>query len=709
MIGKQTRGLRGGYLYTVAIIILMIPLILLLVFYTGVSKTGIENTVANIRCDELYYFVQDIESDMERAMLISGRRAAVYAIDYVVTNGRPMENYTYTNCTDFIYPRNGSEAAIAELILCGTLNGTEVEYMGNHTLPVWLDKINNGSKGLHYVVNLSVQNMTIAMSDAWNFAITLGANITVYDEAKLCYYVGQNFTLQSFTDIIGLEDTLYPLNTNNRVKKYIYNCSLNVTLDNLAGCSQKDWGEGVGAGNVVFYSDITSELEDFCGPSNFPEINDWILVVDTAFGSCTSLEEERCFNATSNYRFAGVIDYAKDSNNSFSEKCNITIPWISATGDITGDPTGHQRSPDCDDYNVSDGDCVLIKNVPGCDIHDVLVGYNASQLNTTCYTISNVTRYNESCNETYLNGPSFFDRLDGRLYLSDYYQDRSVELFNNPYIGIETLVSPYDLAVRKVPVFTNATWVDYLYWKDTPGCPVNVMCQTTPKFRLDCPHAYYYKLSTDCGDGGVQAFSEPPTSDITSPANGTTYADCSSISINGTADDCDGSISYVQLLIDGVPHDTTWDDPDWNYTFSTNENGIYVFQSRAVDDSLIYEEDLGQTVLFFSGCSGGDHDPPSAPTLVGPCGARDLPSSVTLDWNPLDDIYRYEVQVDTCNQEVDCNPPDWLELRNDVYPSTPPYELIGLENAYFAWRVRAQDNASNWGDWSNYCQFTTKK
>jgi len=701
------RGMRRGYLYTISIVLFMVPLILLILFYTGVSRTTIENTVAGVRCDELYYFVQDIESDMERAMLISGRRAAIYAIDDVVTNGAPLENYTYTNCTEFVYPRDGAEAAIAELILCGTLYGENSTYMVEHTLPVWLEKINNGSLGLHYVVNMSVTGFDIAMYDAWDFAIVIDMNFSIHDETGLCYYMDDNFTIQSLTDIIGLEDPLYPLNTNNRAKKYIYNCSLNITIDNLAGCSKDDSGEGIGPGKVAFVSEIgVSNLASFCAdPSAYGydyDVGEIILVFDQGIGACNQLPES-CVDNTSNNHLAGIIDMGPNSPLKLTDHCNVTIPWIADTGKMDN-VTGHGGGwpPGCPDDRsdiTSRGTCVVIKNVEDCGIHQVILGYDASDLNTTCYTVSDVARYNLSCpGEAYPNGPSFFDRLDGRLYLADKYKDRSLELFGTGDIGIETLVSPYDLDLRGVTVFENATWADYLYWSDTPGSPVTVMCQDPDYyFRLDCPHAYFYNLGTQANP----ASSEPPESSIDEPADGTSYTNCPDIMINGTADDCDGEVSYVDILIDGVAYRADFAGPGWNYTFSPADSDIYVLQSRATDDSLVTEADLEDLVIFVSGCSGGDNDPPPAPALVGPCGETGLPTTVTLDWEAPSDpsgIYQYDIELNRTSSP---------QSSTRYYSFTTTQEVSLNNNKDYIWRVRAQDNAGNWGEWSSTCGFST--
>ena len=89
---------KRGFLFTIATIILIIPLIYLVSFYSGVSETKMEDTIGRIRCDELHYFVEDVRRDMERAATIFGRRAAVNAIEDVIQTGVPLKNYTF-QCT----------------------------------------------------------------------------------------------------------------------------------------------------------------------------------------------------------------------------------------------------------------------------------------------------------------------------------------------------------------------------------------------------------------------------------------------------------------------------------------------------------------------------------------------------------------------------------------------------------------------------------
>lgn len=715
MTDRQIRWGRKGYLFTISIIILITLVILLVMFYTTTKTREIEDTSGRIRCDELYYFVQDIEHDLERAMLIFGRRAAIYAVGDVVDTNRTMANYTYQNCTDFIFDGNGSEAAIAELVLCGSLYGENVTYMVNHTLPVWLERVDAEAREMRFQLDITVLNLTVVPYDAWDFAMMLEMNVEIQDETGLCYYIVTDDTLLSITDIIGLEDPLYPIHTDGKAKKYIYNCDPNVSIGNLAGCSINNWGNGTGTGYAVFVSDIgLSKLKEFClDPSAFGydlDQKDIILIYDQAFGACNQVPEE-CFDITSPTHLAGLIDYAKNSPNKIVEECNVTVPWISATGEIdnvTKHGTGWTADCGGERVDISErGMCIMIKNIGECDIHRILLSYNSEDINTTCYIVSNIMQYWPNClGEAYPNGPSFFDRLDGRLNLSQKYVDQAVAYFGNEYVGIETLVSLYHLDNRGVTLDTSATWVDYLYWAGKIGYTVMGVCDGEGfEFKLDCPHAYYYNLDTE----NVSAAGVPPVSVIFSPNNDSLFEGCPAVNITGGADDCDGDVAKVEVGINGVwynttlQYNTTW---VWNYTLIPEETDKYLIQSRATDSDGIIEDPSESAVVFVVNCTGGDNDPPTAPTLLSPTeNETGVSWTPTFFWNPSSDasgVYRYRM-------EIDLDPADFFPYEHFEYSwgTELTIQKVLNNNRWYAWRVRAQDNAGNWGGWSEVWTFKT--
>ena len=505
-------GNRRGILFTLAIILLIIPLIFLISFYVGTSKTKIEDTTARIRCDELHYFVEDVKRDLSRAMVIFGRRSAIYSIDYVIKPpGNPLLNYTFrctslcgVDCDKLIYPETGSEAAIAELALCGTLNGSNVTYMLNHTLNEWIDKMEMRGEDMNFQVNITLKEIKVIPIDAWHFAIIIDNKMSIIDKIGACYYRDSIIRTMSNTSIIGLEDPLYTLSSEGKIMKYIYDCEISFDLGTVAGCSKSDLGNGSVEGYVIFKDDIghtKCDIKDYCDNTAPEELAEQILVISSGvgFGECTCHGDDFswCFNASSGRHFGGVIDYGPNNPNSMIYKCDVTIPWIIDTGDMSGGASGWARAPGCDEANISNGTCVYIKN--NGTVHQVLIGINSEDLNFSCYQISNVTEYETNCPINYSNGPSFFDRLDGRYNLSERYMNQSREYFDNPFIGIETLVDPYELMDHTIIPYENATWIDYLYWRNINGSEVCGICGGGDyPLRLDCQHIERYGVDTGC-------------------------------------------------------------------------------------------------------------------------------------------------------------------------------------------------------------------
>jgi hypothetical protein len=514
---------RKGFLFTIAAIMLIVPLVYLIAFYGRVGETQMDDTVGKIRCDELHYYVEDVKRDTARALTVFGRRAAMLAIDDILQNESFLDTYEFkctseckVNCSNFEHPENGSEAAIAELIVCGTLYGNNVSSMVNHTLVKWKEKMIDEGELMDFNVNITPFAIDVVPVDSWHFAAILQNKISVSDKEGLCYYSQNVVTAVANTSIIGLEDPMYML--KNMQRKYILNCSPEAILpNNMIGCSKDAKGDDSGGGNVVFYSKIpNADKGDYCS-DNADKVGGQILVIDQAFGACNQMESD-CFNITKPNHFAGVVEYAKNSLNSFIGKCGITIPWISATGELDdfGPFGGGNRDLTCGTDDLEIGDCVYIINDAACtpELHYILYGYNSEGLNTSCYYVSDINEtgsYNDECDppEKYPNGPSFFDRLDGNLNLSQKYVNQSVKYFNNRLIGMESFVDLYDLYFLKnqgydVEVNTSRSWVDYLYWQSKPGCRALGYCEMNDfAVRVDCPHAYKYELKTDCSTGGT--------------------------------------------------------------------------------------------------------------------------------------------------------------------------------------------------------------
>lgn len=498
---------RRGFLFTIATIILILPLIYLVSFYGGVSETQLDDTLGRIRCDELHYYVEDVRRDMGRAVQIFGRRAAIYAVDAAINSTNGLGDYEFNctshcgvDCSEFSFEVNGSEAAIAELILCGTLYGRNATYMVNHTLPIWIEKMIEEGERMNFEVEISAKEIHIIPMDAWHFAVMIDNKVRIRDKKGLCYYTENIVSVHSNSSIIGLYDPQYALHVEaegDRLKP-IENCTS--ALGGLINLVDSDdaTGGGIISGLTLVYGEdpvkTPGDLIDYCDNTPQEILGQQILVLQGAVGIAGNPNVwEACFNATNSKHLGALIDYQGPQTCEDMDDYADSIPYSCDAGTSL--------------LNIDSDVCVMMINNDTCvpPIHAVVEGLASDSVDTSCYYISDVSgKYDVSCGFDMSNGASFFDRLDGNLTLSEKYVNQSEQYFGNSLIGIESFVDLNLLSKLKdlgydVKVNYSSTWVDYLYWQDEPGCGVMAYCgEEEERFKLDCAHSHEYRFDTDC-------------------------------------------------------------------------------------------------------------------------------------------------------------------------------------------------------------------
>ncbi len=217
-----------GYIFTLVTVIMSLLLVSLYSFYVESSEPGLESLVNRVGTDELHYFVESLKKDFGRAMDISAKKSAAYATSWIMNSSLNLSGYVMRNCTAFNYSyyANDSQAAIAELILCGTLEGNMVPGMENHTLSNWTARVE--SQYRKYSVEVDVVNLTLAMYDSWNFAAI--ALVTISANNRVAYY-GNNDSIVSLVSITGLEDPLYYLRTGEPdILQEFQSCQISATV-----------------------------------------------------------------------------------------------------------------------------------------------------------------------------------------------------------------------------------------------------------------------------------------------------------------------------------------------------------------------------------------------------------------------------------------------------------------------------------------------
>jgi hypothetical protein len=109
----------------------------------------------------------------------------------------------------------------------------------------------------------------------------------------------------------------------------------------------------------------------------------------------------------------------------------------------------------------------------------------------------------------------------------------------------------------------------------------------------------------------------PPTSAITSPANGASVPNGALLSITGTASDSGGQVGGVEVSVDGG---TTWHPAtgttSWTYAWTPATLGTATIRSRAVDDSGNLETPSAGATITVSGVIRVTFDDQNNPNRV---------------------------------------------------------------------------------------------
>ncbi|MFH0861736.1 MAG: hypothetical protein V1875_01785 [Candidatus Altiarchaeota archaeon] len=203
-------------MFTLVAALMIMTILSMALFQTQISSPAYEDTTSRMSLDELHYYVEALKKDTERAIAISSQRAATYATNHAINTNETFRNYGMKNCTQFTYYTNGSEAAIAELMVCGRLANAKMDaqdvekYMEDNTVEGWMQKIYTNPPGeVPYNVSMRLRNMSMALYDSWHYIIFSDVDITVVDESNNNRYSGQGIPISSVVDFSSAEDPMY--------------------------------------------------------------------------------------------------------------------------------------------------------------------------------------------------------------------------------------------------------------------------------------------------------------------------------------------------------------------------------------------------------------------------------------------------------------------------------------------------------------------
>ncbi|MBN2251714.1 MAG: LamG domain-containing protein [Candidatus Altiarchaeota archaeon] len=452
-----------GYVYTIISLMFALVLLAIVSLYYESYRNIAEVDPAKIRTDELHYFVESSKKDISRAMAISGRRGAIYLVDYVVNNSAPLDD-----------PEN----KLIEVIMNGTITkGSDtmnITQMQNHSLKFWIGRVAGIADKLNYNASISAKSMEIYHYGPWHFleVITLGYNISDSKGTmkESCRYENPEIRLYSLVSIDGVEDPLYPLSTANKVGRYFTESSYGNNAELLSSGMN---GNGTGGGMVFDLSSASYPSQNITEYYSLkPELVEYtVFVLEISNFNGLSQEARDILRSS-----GGVINYPEGPLE------DMGFPYVSGLPEI----------------NFTKKNYVAIRN----GFYHEIVWLPVNDM------------IQEKTYKTSAYGPCFFDRLMLKLSLSEKYANQSKELRDFlkdepvPETGLESLVnvtefSEYQLYESGIlPAFTNQSSAEYRYFNDTSGMWVY---GTPPWFRLDDEKMRGYNLTEFCCDPCLSA------------------------------------------------------------------------------------------------------------------------------------------------------------------------------------------------------------
>jgi len=193
-----------GLLYTVMASLLIVSIFSIIFFH---SQIGEKNIDISIRANELKYFVDSIESDLNRFIEISGKRALIAAVSNITVSGHSA-----------VFEDAGS--GLAELIQNGTIKGSEAPLVDTSNINKWEENVSDIASDSGFTLNFESIEIDVTQNDSFNILFDVKILLNLSDE-QVKMGVIRNITTTQLVSIEGIEDPIFPLNTFGRVSRII--------------------------------------------------------------------------------------------------------------------------------------------------------------------------------------------------------------------------------------------------------------------------------------------------------------------------------------------------------------------------------------------------------------------------------------------------------------------------------------------------------
>jgi len=194
LVGKR------GFFYTIVTVLLILLLLVVLNFKFEHGTTQSERGV-KARVVSMNRFLKDLEDDLSRVSYITGYRALVGLVDYVIERGEYIDDV---------------QTRLVEIFENGTVGGEQLQVLENHTFGEWVTRVQSIANS--YAINLSVtlNSVEFRMVSPWSIDLSINISVLLLDSKGIASW-NTSIAQTTSLSILGLEDPVYPIMSYGRV------------------------------------------------------------------------------------------------------------------------------------------------------------------------------------------------------------------------------------------------------------------------------------------------------------------------------------------------------------------------------------------------------------------------------------------------------------------------------------------------------------
>jgi len=392
-------------------VLAVLTIVEIIMIQREITSRSREKLYIKSRINGLNDLYNNIIFDSKKSLNIIGKRAISIASSHVIQDGIPLSN---------------SNETIKDLMVYGKFNETQDPLMEGSRISDWIEKMVEISLMKGYQLNLKIENVTVKPYDSFNLIIEADTVVNITDPRIAS--INREEHVETLVSIEGIEDPLYPLNTNGmitqKIQKTPYENNFTQFFEGSSGGN--GWIRG-----ISFVVDEPSSAE------SYPNKSKSILLI----------EDPKILDLSSINEYMGLVSIYQPEN-------ETEIPYVFGVSNINSFPNNT--------YILVDGEGGKVWYIENF-INHLNMGY-----------------YKNSS-----SGPSFLDRLEGKLYIQSKYLSQAEN------IGLESFVNKTNFILHKIDVEKEKTNIDYLYFSNS-SYPGKEVTGVDGYFRIDENHAEIY-------------------------------------------------------------------------------------------------------------------------------------------------------------------------------------------------------------------------